>query len=253
MLERTSPVPLWVQLRNDLLARLDARDIAGEFPGELALATEYGVSRNTVRQAVRHLRDAGLVLASPGHRTKVAKGEVEQLVGTLSSLFESVERSGMVQQSEVRDIGMRTCPPIAAKLAREGSSHLFYLERLRMADGDPLALDRLWMPEEIGASLVDADFSHTSVYRELASRAGRRITSGREEIRAVVPDAPMMAALEIGPEVAVLHIERLGCSDGVPIEYRETYVRGDRFRARADFSARHGYHFFIGSSPARAR
>src|SRR5499427_4290699 len=55
-LDRRSPLPLWAQLRADLRRRLDAGAFDEEFPGELALVEEYGVSRHTVRSALRDLR-----------------------------------------------------------------------------------------------------------------------------------------------------------------------------------------------------
>ncbi|HZE00288.1 MAG TPA: GntR family transcriptional regulator, partial [Pseudonocardiaceae bacterium] len=55
-LDRTSPQPLWQQLQHALVARLAAGEFADQFVGELALVNEYGVSRHTVRQALRQLR-----------------------------------------------------------------------------------------------------------------------------------------------------------------------------------------------------
>ncbi|MHB8220746.1 MAG: GntR family transcriptional regulator [Acidimicrobiales bacterium] len=252
-LDRTSPVPLWIQVRDDLLSRLDTGEISEDFPGEMALVAEYGISRNTVRQAVGHLREAGVVAAARGRRPRVIDTGTERAVGILSSLFESVEHAGLPQFSKVRAVGLTVWSPAAALLGRHPSSQLFYLERLRLADGHPLALDHLWMPAEIGSPLLDADFSRTSVYGELARRTGQRVTSGREEICAVVPDDHQCSLLGIGPRIGAVVIERIGCAAGEPIEYRKTLVRGDRFRATAEFSAVRGYRFHPGVPPAPGR
>jgi len=242
-LERTSSVPLWIQVRDDLLRRVGNGEITEAFPGEMALVAEYGVSRNTVRQAVGHLREAGVVVAARGRRPRVVGPETARAVGTLSSLFELVEHAGLEQLSQVRDIGVGVWPSVAAILGRQLESELFHLERLRLADGRPLALDHLWMPAEIGAPLLDADLSHTGVYRELARRTGLRVTRGREEISGAVLRDSERALLDVGPEVGAMVIERIGCAAGVPVEYRKTLVRADRFRVTAEFSALRGYHF----------
>jgi DNA-binding GntR family transcriptional regulator len=63
---------------------------------------------------------------------------------------------------------------------------LFRMERIRLAGDEPLALDTVWLPAHLGAPLLEADFTHTGLYDELAARAGVRVDGGREHIRAIV-------------------------------------------------------------------
>src|SRR5512135_2048885 len=86
-LDRASPLPLWAQLRADLLRRLDAGAFDEEFPGELALVAAYQVSRQTVRTALRELRADGVVIAERGRRPRVTgRALITQPLGTLYSL-----------------------------------------------------------------------------------------------------------------------------------------------------------------------
>lgn len=78
----------------------------------------------------------------------------------------------------------------------EASTPLFRLERLRLAGEEPLALDTVWLPADIGAPLLEADFTHTALYDELAARAGVRLDGGREHIRGVVPPGRSSACSE---------------------------------------------------------
>src|SRR5438067_2375354 len=106
-LDRRSPLPLWAQLRADLRRRIDAGAFDEEFPGELALVAEYGVSRHTVRSALRDLRAEGIVVAERGRRPRLATHDLTaQPLGTLYSLFALVEAAGLRQTSVVlaRDI-----------------------------------------------------------------------------------------------------------------------------------------------------
>lgn len=240
--DRESPMPLWAQVYDDLRSRLLAGEFVEEFPGEMALVAQYGVSRNTVREAMRRLRDSGIVVAGRGRRPRISPGaEIEQSLGALYSLFLSVEASGLEQRSTVLALDVRFDPVAALRLERSPDSSLFYLERLRLAGGEPLAIDRIWMPAEYGAPLLGVDFSHTGFYDELMSRSGIALTSGREQIRAIVPATPDMDLLDLQPGEAALDIDRLCDVQGEPVEWRRTLVRGDRFSVTAEFSARAGY------------
>lgn len=246
-LDRSSPLPLWAQLHADLVRRLDAGEFARAFPGELAVAAEYQVSRHTVREALRRLREDGVVVAERGRAPRLAEvPEIEQPLGALYSLFASVEAAGLEQRSVVRALDVRADGRVAARLGLEEGTPLFHLERLRLAGGEPLAVDTVWLPAALASPLLDADFTHTALYDELAERTGIRIGGGEERLRAVVPSPAERELLGIGPETAALAIDRLGCRAGRPVEWRHTLVRGDRFSVTAEFSARTGYRLGLG-------
>lgn len=246
-LVRGTGVPLWQQLQADLTRRLDAGEFRQAFPGELALRDEYGVSRQTVREALRRLRQAGAVTAARGRSPRVAAPvEIEQPLGALYSLFTAVEAAGLPQVSVVRVLDLRADGVVAQHLGLEGSTPLLHLERLRLAGGEPLAIDRVWLPAGIAAPLLDADFTRTGLYEELASRCGVRLTGGREVLRAVVPTANERELLDIDERTAAFGVDRLGRADGAAVEWRHTLVRGDRFGVTAEFSGRHGYQLAVG-------
>jgi GntR family transcriptional regulator len=241
-LDRVGPDPLWRQLQRELLTRLDAGEFAAQFPGELALVEEYGVSRHTVRQALRQLRADGVVMAERGRQPRVAPPpEIEQPMGALYSLFASVEAAGLSQTSVVRTFDTRADALVAERLDLEASTPLVYLERLRLAGEQPLALDRVWLPAAVAAPLLAADFTHTSLYRELADRTGIRLDHGHEDIHAVIPTAAERTQLNCAHDVAAFSINRLSHSRGRPVEWRHTLVRADRYALTAEFSAGSGY------------
>ena len=235
-------MPLWAQLRADLLRRLNAGVFVDAFPGELALVEEYQVSRHTVRVALQQLRAEGVVVAERGRRPRIA-GEttITQPLGALYSLFASVESAGLRQASLIRARDVRADGVVADRLGLEGSTPLFRLERLRLAGDEPLALDTVWLPAEIAAPLLEADLTHTALYDELAARTGVRLEGGRERIRAVVPTKAEQRLLAIPPATGAFAIDRLSHAGGRPVEWRHTLIRGDRFSFLAEFSAQTGY------------
>lgn len=238
--DRASPLPLWAQLYDDLVRRLEAEAFSDDFPGEHELAAEYAVSRHTVREALRRLRQAGVLDSGRGRRTAVRTTRIGQPLGALYSLFRAVEARGMRQGSEILARETRSDPMVARQLAVAPGTPLVYLERVRYADDEPLALDRTWLLAKLAQPLLTADLTATGLYDELA-RAGVRVTDGQERIRAVTPTGQQRRCLQSPPEVALLVIERLACVDGDPVEWRETLVRGDRFSLTAAWAPHRAY------------
>jgi GntR family transcriptional regulator len=240
---------LWRQVHDDLLRRVEEGEFEDQFPGELRLVDEYAVSRHTIREAVRRLRAAGVVRGERGRTSRLTEpAEIDQPLGTLYSMFASVEAAGQEQRSVVRALDVRADGVIARRLGREESTPLFHLERLRLASGRPLALDRVWLPADLARPLLEVDFSKTALYTELSRRCGVRLTGGEEHIRAVVATPGEKRVLEMPDDVAAFAIERIGLIDRRAVEWRHTLVRGDRFAVSARFSGRTGYQLLGGAS-----
>lgn len=246
---RADPLPLWAQLHTDLVRRLDAGEFGEVFPSESTLVAEYEVSRQTVREALRRLRETGVVSSGPGRSSRVVpETEIEQPLGVLYSLFDSVSSSGRVPTSVVRTLDVRRDAVVAARLGLDETSPLVHLERLRRSDGEPLATDRVWLPADLAAGLLDADLATFGLYDQLAERCGIRLTGGREHIVAVIPTKAERAELALPEGVAAFAVDRLGCAGGRPVEWRHTLIRADRFSVTADFSQRGGYRLDVAAT-----
>ncbi len=237
-LDRGGARPLWAQLQADLQRRVDSGEFAAAFPPELTLVEQYGVSRHTVREALRRFRAEGVVISARGRAPRLAGPvDIQQPLGAIYSLFAAVEATGAEQRSIVRALDVRTDGAVASRLELAASTPLLHLERLRLAAGEPLALDRVWLPASLAGALLDADFGHTALYLELDRRCGIRLTGGEEHLRAVVPSSAERTLLGLGQHAAALAIDRLGRRAEEPLELRQTLVRGDRFSVTAQFSA----------------
>ena len=255
--DHTSDLPFWAQVRDDLALRIAGGEFTGSegaaFPGEMALSASYGVSRHTVRQALRSLRADGTLIGSRGRPPTVADPAlIQRPLGALYSLYASVEATGMSQHSVVRALEVVLDSRIAKVLDLPPDAALLHLERVRLAGEEPLAYDHAWLPAALTRPLLEADFRHTALYTELAARCGIRLTGGSEEIRAVVPTAEECDLLGLPEGSAALSIERIGRLGDLPTEFRRTLVRGDRFAVSAQFS-RSGYRLAPTESLRRPR
>lgn len=235
-LDRSSPLPLWAQLEADLRRRLDDGEFdSGQFPTDLELTTAYEVSRHTVREAIRHLNSTGLLRRERGRGTVINKTEFEQSLGTLYSLFDSIESSGAVQRSEVLELRETTDAVAASQLGLEPDAPLTLIARLRLADDEPLAVDRAWLPM-INMGFDKIDWSRTALYDELQTAGHLAPNQGWERLTPILPSGDDRKLLGLKSRDAAFHLERLGMHDDAPVEWRTTVLRGDRYRFVSDWS-----------------
>lgn len=229
-MDRSSPVPLWNQVLEDLRIRLDRGEFVDDFPTDLQLRDEYEVSRQTVREALRRLQGEGLIERGRGRGTFIRQRPIEQQLGTLYSLYRSAEEQGFVQHSSVRYLETRRDAEAAGMLDCDPKEPLVYLERLRLIDGRPVVLDCSWLPAKLASPLLGADFTHTALYKEMELRCGLRPDSGWERVSPVLPTPEQRDLLGLKPRTPAYCIERLACQGRMRVEWRHGVIRADRFR-----------------------
>jgi GntR family transcriptional regulator len=225
-----SDLPRWAQVLEDLRGRLARGEFATGFPADSALVATYGVSRHTVRHAVRVLQDEGLLTRQRGRGSFVRPAGLEQSIGPLYSVFRTIEDQGFEQRSIVLALDERRDAEAADHLGLAPDAALVFLHRIRFADATPFAIDRIWMPAATTSALLDVDFGHTALYAELETRCGLRPRSGTEHIHPALPTFDEAQHLDIDPFTAVFSVWRRTDHDHGPLEWRHTVLRGDRFR-----------------------
>ncbi len=240
-IDRSHPLPLWAQVLAHVRGRLQNGDFAERFPTDEQLVAEYEVSRQTVREAVRRLTDEGLLERTRGRGTRVKT--FEHVAGSLGSLYEQVREQHATQRSVVLSRDRVHDAQIARRLSLAADAQLIYIQRLRFADEEPLALDRAWLPASLAARLLDADLTDTGLYVELARTCGITDLHGSERIRPVIPSPDDRRTLALPRGEAAFSIQRLTLTgEAEPVEWRLSLVRGDRYTIYVDSrSARAGF------------
>lgn len=138
-LNRSSPVPLYYQLAQQLEAAIEHGSLApGNLLGnEVDLSVRLGLSRPTVRQAIQSLVEKGLLVRRRGVGTQVVHSQVKRPL-ELSSLYDDLESAGQGPTTQVvRNEGVPATPDVAAALGVAEGSEVTLLERLRCTHGQP--------------------------------------------------------------------------------------------------------------------
>lgn len=236
VLDPRQPTPLWAQLATMLRGRLTLGEYEERFPTESELTTEFDVSRATVREAVRRLREEGLLDARRGSGTFVVRRELDEPVLGTPELARAIIGAGLAEESRVRHFAEEPAGPAAAEALGIASDDLVvWIERLRVAGGHPLALDRsaVSLAPACRRALLAADLATGSLYRALAEDCDIRVTGGRERVRAVECSQDDRRVLQLAGGEGVLEVERLAYAGDQPVEWRRSLLRGSAYELTA--------------------
>ena len=227
------PVPLHHQVYVDLRSALDAGEfrVGERLPPERELARMYGCSLITIRRALDELSREGRLQRRQGRGTFVTAPRLDVGLESLS-FTEEMQHRGL--DAETRLVASRpeaANETVAQALQLEPGSPTLYVERLRLAGGDPLLLEMVHLPAERFPGLLASDLEGGSLYALLTERYGTSVSRAREVLEPVLLPAREARLLGVAPRSLALLVEGTAyASDGTPVEYGRTYVRGDRTR-----------------------
>ncbi|GAA4827522.1 GntR family transcriptional regulator [Streptomyces ziwulingensis] len=228
--DRSSPVPLYFQLSQQLEAAIEHGALTpGSLLGnEIELAGRLGLSRPTVRQAIQSLVDKGLLVRRRGVGTQVVHSQVKRPL-ELSSLYDDLAAAG---QRPATTVLVNTVVPAAAEVAAalgvaEGSD-VHHLERLRLAHGEPMA----YLCNHLPPGLLEPDTGRleaTGLYRLMRS-AGITLHSARQAIGARAATAAEAERLDEAAGAPLLTMERVTYDDtGRAVEFGTHTYRPSRY------------------------
>ena len=157
-IDRASPVPLYFQVAQ----RLEQLIESGEMPpgcrldNEIALADQLGLSRPTMRHAIQHLVDKGLLVRKRGVGTQVVHAPVRRQV-ELSSLFDDLHRARRQPRTDILSFGVQPVPDdVATAMRLPAGTEVIGFERLRYAENEPLALMHNYVPVGLAPLTAEA-------------------------------------------------------------------------------------------------
>lgn len=247
-----NPFPRYLQIRNLLIRRLgDGFSPGDQFPTEHELCDEFGVSRETVREALAGLETQGFIARHRGKTTTVVRLPDRATDERLTGLVEDFTELKLNTQADVISADIQKAPlRVATALNLKRNRELFRIVRLRRVDGRPFACHETFLPTDIGIEIARLNLSHTTLFRELDRTLALKLTEIYQHIDAVAADVGMAKLLEIDVGAPLLVTRRAVGHDGktTPTMFFETYFRADRYyysvqvNKAADKSSRKGKH-----------
>lgn len=200
-------------------------------PPERELARVLAVSRSTLRLAFHDLQRAGLIVRRPGRGggTFVAAPKVERDLGQFAGLGEYIRRQGLTASARVISVSLRGADDEnAAALDVSVGDAVLEIVRVRLANGEPIALERSVFPAETFPGLAEQPLGGSlfDLLREQYGVAPARAVERIEPVAVAEQDA---ALLGVAPGTPLLAVQRVTYSAGdVPVEHAHDLFRGDR-------------------------
>lgn len=204
-----------------------AADPGTPAPSERELAAKFGVARMTVRHAIDALVVQGLLQRIPGRGTFVATPAIDMQM-RLSSYSEEMERRGLEPASRTLLLRGETAGPgVARALQVEESAPVVHWHRLRLADREPMALQHVYLTEQLFPHLRD-DSVPSSLYRWLAENE-LMPTWGEDSVQGGAARGEDATLLGVAPGAPVLQVARRAFCREVVVEVSRSVYRADRY------------------------
>ena len=228
--------PHYRQIEQTLRERISSLAAGQRLPSDAELCTEFGVSRMTARNAMQRLADDGLVRREPGRGSFVAQPPAHRRANRLMTFTQEMLRAGRVPSSRMLNRTIRPSSRSEAEsLGIPPRERIVHLRRLRLANGEPIALESSVLIEACAQAVMAADLTSGSLHEALV-RAGFVPTRGSGTIAAAAARAEEARLLQIHTGDPLL-VERRVILDGHGrrIEATESVYAADRYALDVKF------------------
>jgi DNA-binding GntR family transcriptional regulator len=229
-LDRTSPIPLYFQVAQYLERAIETGEIeaGSRLDNEIDLADRLGLSRPTMRRAIQYLVDRGYLVRRRGVGTQVVHPKVRRPL-QLTSLYDDLSSGGKHPTTKVLRLAEIPAPDtVARSLDLPEGTAVIDIQRLRYAQGEPLALLRNYLPK--GLVHLDAERLEGNGLYQLMRSAGVRLHLASQSIGARAASVAEARLLDDMKGAPVLTMSRIAYDDsGRPVEYGNHIYRASHY------------------------
>ncbi|HET7627052.1 MAG TPA: GntR family transcriptional regulator [Bacillales bacterium] len=227
-------VPLYHQLKELLKEKIESGEWSAGYkiPSENELRQEFQISRNTVKKAIEDLVQDGLLNRIQGKGTFVSKPKLEQSLTAFYSFSKVLQDKGMNPKDRIISIKERMpTASVAKQLNLQEKQKVIELRRLRCANDEPMILETSFIPKSIVTSLSEDDLKKQSLYDIMEMKFGVVVMKAKEIFEPVLIRDYESYYLEVKEGSPALLLDRIAYnSEGIPVEFCRSIVRGDRCR-----------------------
>lgn len=233
--DKNSPVPLYFQIAQGISEVIRSGELVPgqRLPNEFQLSEQLGVSRPTVRQAVHQLVQQGLLIRQRGVGTIVAGNRIPRSMA-LTSLFDDLAASQREPVTKVLSFAyVLATQEMAAELSVSPGDRLLFIERLRSADGSPLAIMTNYLPAALLDNSITAEDLENSGLYQLLRKQGVQLRAAEQTITARRATAREANLLGVSRTATMLTMTRLAYdTSGKPVEYGSHAYLAERYSMR---------------------
>ena len=233
-LDRESVIPLYYQIREQLLEQIRAGVFkpGQSLPSEQEIAEHFGVSRMTGRQALKSLRDLGLTYSVRGKGTFVSAIKLEKDFRQVTSFTEEMKARGFRPKSKVISFELAQADDETLNaLQLKNRESVISLRRIRFANTLPMGIEWSRIPQRVCPDLLKDFDPQASLYETLAQRYGIKMAIADEIVEAGLARADEARLLGITAKAPVFLFTRISyVQSGEPIEFVKSVYRGDRYK-----------------------
>ena len=239
---QASSTPLHIQVRETIRRQVKVGELideAGRLMTEAELGKHFGVSRITIRNAIKPLVDEGLFERERGRGTFLRTNQPENWVGRLMGFSETIKDAGYQPGAKVLLQGMTNKHDTEVRRQLRERA-VWQLKRVRLADDIPIAVEHAFYPPDIGLELEKRDLTSIVMYRVFESEIGFDIKEATQTISASLADATTAKLLGVKAGSPLLSIERLTVNtEGRPLELLRSVYLPNYFRLSINLTRRH--------------
>jgi GntR family transcriptional regulator len=235
-LKREAPTPLYLQLKNTLVADIDAGQYRPHqrLLSERELGEKFKVSRMTVRQALTEMIREGILYTQVGKGTFVSEPKIDQQLRNLTGFSQEISTRGARPSSKV--LSAQVVPAnahMASVLKVMQGAEVVELSRLRLSNELPLCIEVAHIPHYLCPNILKNDFSQESLYRVFQSDYGHRLVRAEQTMEASLANVHELELLQMTSPASVLRIERFTYNQqDILLEYVTSAYRGDLYKFR---------------------
>jgi GntR family transcriptional regulator len=222
--------PKYYQVKRHLLHLIDTLAPGSLVPTERILTVELATSRTTVRQALCELVGEGRLVRRQGSGTYVAEPKIAWPLH-MTSFTEQSAAAGYSASTQLLDaVRERASDDIAARLAIKPAAAVYCIERLRLVDGTPMAVETSYLSAVRFPGLIGHVRKTSSLYRVLADVYDTAPVNAEETIEtaAASPREAELLNTDTGSPMLVLGRHSFDAG-GEPVEWVHSWYRGDRY------------------------
>jgi GntR family transcriptional regulator len=223
--------PKYYRLKRHLTELTRRLDAGSPVPTERTLATMFETSRTTVRQALQELVVEGRLERVQGRGTFVAKPKVAQSL-ELTSYTQDMRAQGLEPTSRLITLDyLRADPDLSDRLAIRPGARVIHLVRLRLVNGEPMAVERTYLSAVRFPRLRQHLVRLGSLYAALDQGYDVRLGEAEETIETALASPEEAALLGVDTGLALLLLSRHSFDlGGQPVEWGRSVYRGDRYK-----------------------